>query len=146
LIQGLLAVAMALGIALPAAAGGPPPSIDDIDGAKFSVRVRGPSYDLAGNQSKGESTIEWTITKTGAASVSFDTVFGGMIATAVYVDGFLLQAYASLEVPPLIGSSMSVAVSGKPGKLKLKGAFTTFATGPGFNGLSVLKVSGKQIP
>jgi hypothetical protein len=137
---------LALGVALPAAAGGPPPSIDEIDGAKFSVRVRGPSYDLAGSQSKGESTIEWTITKTGAETVSLDTVFGGMLFTAVYVDGFLLQARATPEVPPLSGSSMSVAVSGKPGKLKLKGTFTTYAAGSGFRILSVLKVSGKQIP
>jgi hypothetical protein len=137
---------MVLGVALPAVAGGPPPSIDEIDGAKFSVRARGTSYDLAGSHSKGETTIEWTITKIGAESVSFDSVLGGMAFTAVYVDGFLLQATASPEAPPLSGSSMNLAVSGKPGKLKLKGAFTTYSTGPDFKGLSVLKVSGKQIP
>jgi hypothetical protein len=146
LIERLLVVALALGLALPALGGEPPPSIDDLDGSTFSVRSKGAEYDLAGGRFKADGTIEWTITKTGADTVSLDVVFGGMIATAYYVDGFLLQAFSSGETPPQDGSSMYVAVSGKPGKLKLKGALTVYAAGPAFKVLRVLKLSGKQIP
>ena len=146
MIERLLVVALALGLALPALGAEAPPSIDDLDGSTFSVRSKGPQYDLAGGKSKADTTIEWTITKTGADTVSFDSVFGGMLFTAYYVDGFLLQASSSGETPPQEGSSMYVAVSGKPGKLKLKGALTVYSAGPGFRVLRVLKVSGKQLP
>jgi hypothetical protein len=146
MLKELLMVALALGFALPAHAGGPPPSIDDLDGSTFSVRASGPEYDLAGGRGKFDDEIQWKVTKTGATTVSFDAAFGGMIFTANYVDGFLLQAYASGQVPPADGSSMYLSVSGKPGKLKLKGALTIYSAGPGFMVLRVLKVSGKQIP
>jgi hypothetical protein len=121
MVERLLFVVLALGFALPAGAAGPPPSIDDIDGPTFSVGSSGAEYDLNGGRGKGGTTIEWTITKTGANTVSFDSVFGGMLFTAYYVDGFLLQAFSSGQNPPEEGSSMYVAVSGPPGKLKLKG-------------------------
>lgn len=88
-----------------------------------------------------------TVTKTGPYTVSFDSLLPGMDVAAYYVDGFLLQAVSSGETPPEAGSSMYVAVSGQPGKLKLKGALTTFTAPPGgFQVLRVLKVSGSQIP
>jgi len=147
MIKQLLIVALALGFALPAGAAGPPPSIDDIDGATFTVRSAGAEYDLNGGSGKGGTTIEWTITKTGANTVSFDSVFGGMLFSAYYVDGFLLQSTSSGQTPPAEGSSMYVAGSGQPGKLKLKGALTVFSAPPGgFQVLRVLKVSGSQLP
>jgi hypothetical protein len=146
MVGKLLIVLLAFGFAAPASAGGPPPSIDDIDGATFTVRSSGPEYDLNGERGKADTTIEWTITKTGANTVSFDSVFGGMLFTAYYVDGFLLQSFSSGETPPEDGSSMYAAVSGQPGKLKLKGALTVFSAPPGgFQVLRVLKVSGSQI-
>ena len=145
LIQRWLAVALFLGLALPAFGAEAPPSIDDLNGSTFSVRAKGPEFDLAGMKFKADTTIEWTITKTSENTVAFDSVFGGMLFSAYYVDGFLLQATSSGETPPQEGSSMYLAVSGKPGKLKLKGALTVYAAGPGFNVLRVLKVSGKQI-
>jgi len=146
LTQKLLVLALALGFALPAFGAGPPPSIDDLDGATFTVRSSGPEYDLNGDSRKGGATIVWTITKTGANTVSFDSVFGGMIFTAYYVDGFLMQSFASGESPPEDGSSMVLAVTGQPGKLRLKGQLTVFAAPPGgFQVLRVLKVTGSQL-
>jgi hypothetical protein len=145
LIQRFIVIVLLLGIAVPALAADPP-SIDDLDGATFSVRAKGAEYDLAGQKSKSDVNIEWTITKTGVDTVSFDFVFGGMDFTAYYKDGFLLQATASPEVPVQDGSSMYLAASGKPGKLKLKGALTVYSAGTGFNVLRILKVTAKQLP
>lgn len=143
----VLTLVLSLGLALPASAGGPPPTIDDIDGATFSVRARGPEYDLSGEKSKFDLTLEWTITKTGATTVSFDGAFPSMDFTANYVGGFLLQAFVfDAGSPAEAGSSMFAAVSGTPGKLKLKGVLTGYDAPPGFQVLRVLKVSGKQIP
>ena len=145
MVKKLLIALLISGFALPASAASPPPSIDELNGCTFSVRAKSASYDLAGGKFKEDVTIEWTITKTGADTVSFSSVFGGMIFTAYYVDGFLLQAYSSGESPPQDGSSMVLAVSGKPGSFKLKGALTVYSAGPGFNVLRLQKVSGKQI-
>ncbi len=142
-----LVAVIGLGLAAPALAAGPPPSIDDIAGATFSVRARGTEYDLSGETFKSDTEIVWTITKTGPATVSFDSVFGGMAFSAHYVDGFLLQAVAfDAGSPPEAASSMFAAVSGQPGKLKLAGVLTVYDVPPGFQVLRVLKVSAKQIP
>ena len=144
--RSLLVVALVLGFALPVDGAAPPPSIDELDGSTFSVRAKGVAYDLNGGKSKFDTRLEWTVTKTGANTVSFDSALGGMLFTAYYVDGFLLQAFSSGQVPPEDGSSMYLKVKGTPGKLKLKGVLTAYSAGPGFNVLRVLKVSGKQIP
>lgn len=136
----LFVVALALAFALPAYAAGPPPSIDDIDGATFTVRASGVEYDLNGQRFKSDVTIEWTITKTGPTAVSFDSVFGGMSFAASYADGFLMNS-----VSGEFGSLLYAAVSGAPGKLKLKGALTVFDPPPDFQVLRVLKVSGSQL-
>ena len=144
-VRTLLAALFACGLALPAAAAGPPPTIDDLNGATFVVRSSGTEYDLSGNKFKAGTEITWTITKTSATTVSFDSVFGGMSFNANYVGGFLLQAVVfDAGSPPESGSSMFAAVSGKPGKLKLKGVLTTYDVPPGFQGLRVTKISGKQ--
>ena len=87
-------------------AAGPPPSIDDIDGATFTVRASGVEYDLNGQRFKTDVTIEWTITKTGPTTVSLDTVLGGMSADASYVDGFLHDSvsgeFGSRCTPPSV--------------------------------------------
>jgi hypothetical protein len=145
LIQRFIVLALLLGIAVPALAADPP-TIDDLDGAKFIVRAKGVEYDLAGQKFKSDGDIEWTITKTGVDTVSFDIVFGGMSATAFYKGGFLLQATTTPEDPPQSGSSMYLAASGKPGKLKLKGALTVYAAGPGVNALRIFKLTAKQVP
>ncbi len=145
MVERLLVIALLFGFALPAYGAGPPPTIDEINGSTFRVRASGAEYDLAGGNFKYDTEIEWTITKTGAETVSFDSVFGGMSFAARYVDGFLMQATASGEVPPETGSSMYLAVAGQPGKFKLKGMLTVYAAGAGFNALRVLKVSGSQI-
>jgi len=144
MLRSWILVACVVALPLSAAAGAAPPTIDDINGTVFSVRSKGPEHDLAGGKTTADATITWTITKTGADTVSFDAVFGGMAFTAYYKDGFLLQATASPEDPPQNGSSLFVAVTGKPGKMKLKGALTVYSAGPGFNVLRTLKVSGKQ--
>jgi hypothetical protein len=132
--------------ATAAHAGGPPPSIDDIDGTTFLFRASGPEYDLNGQTSKGGTEFEMTLTKTGANTVSMDTVLGGMGFSAYYVDGFLMQSTSSGENPPESGSALWVQVSGSPGKLKMKGGFTTFSAPPGgFQVLRVQKISGSQI-
>lgn len=146
MIEKLLVVAFALGLALPAFGAEAPPTIDELNGSTFSVHAKGTEFDLAGGKFKTDAPIEWTITKTGADTVSFDTIFGGMASDAYYVDGFLLQAVTTAETPPQNGSSLWIAVSGKPGKLKLKGGLTVYSAGPGFHVLRVLKVSGKQLP
>lgn len=135
-----------MGFAQPASGGqAAAPTIDDLNGVTFTVRAKGPAYDLAGGKFKADATIEWTVTKTSETTVAFDSVFGGMAFTANYVDGFLMQASASSEVPPADGSAMYLRVSGKQGALKLKGALTVYSAGTGFRVLRVLKVSGKQI-
>ena len=144
MLRSWILVACVLALPLQAAAGAAPPTIDDINGATFEVRSKGPEYDLAGGKATADATITWTITKTGADTVSFDTVFGGMAFAAYYKDGFLLQSTASPEDPPQNGGSMFVAVRGTAGKLKLKGTLTVYSAGPGFNVLRTLKVSGKQ--
>jgi len=143
----LLIVTFVSMLAASADAAGPPPSIDDIDGATFSVRAAGPDFDLNGTRSKFDLVIVSTITKTGPFTVSFGNLLPGMDVAAYYVDGFLLQAVSSGETPPESGSSMHVAVSGQPGNLKLKGGLTSFSAPPGgFQVLRLLKVSGSQLP
>ena len=145
MIARVFTLALGLALALPAMAGEAPPSIDDLDGSTFRVRAKGPQHNLAGDKSTFDNTIEITIAKTTDDAVSFDALFGGMDVTFYYVDGFLLQALATGGPPAEHGSSFFAAVSGKPGKLKLKGALTVYSAGPGFNVLRVLKISGKQI-
>ena len=146
MIARVFVVALGLAVALPAVAGEAPPSIDDLDGSTFSVRAKGPQYNLAGDKSKFDHAIDVTITKSSDEAVSFDALFGGMDVTFYYVDGFLLQALATGGPPAEHGSSFFAAVSGKPGRLKLKGTLTVYSAGPGFNVLRVLKISGKQVP
>lgn len=144
--RALVVLFLGIGMALPALAADPPPSIDDLDGATFLLVAKGPEFNLAGNRGKEDVEFETTVTKTGADTVSLSSVLGGMIFTAYYVDGFLLQAFSSGESPPQDGSALQVQVRGKPGKLKLKGTYITYAAGPGFNVLRVLKIKGKQLP
>ena len=145
MIQRFIVLALVLGIGVPAFAADPP-SIDDLDGAVFTVRAKGTEYDLAGQKFKTEVDIEWTITKSGVDTVLFSAVFGGMSFAAYYKDGFLLQATAAPVEPAESGSSMYLAASGKPGKLKLKGTLTVYAAGTGFNVLRIQKVTAKQVP
>src|SRR5262245_31510545 len=141
-----LATVVALGLAGAAAAGGPPPSIDDLNGATFIVRARGTEYDLAGGKFKSGTEITWTLTKTGPSTVAFDSVFGGMAFSAHYADGFLMQSVAfDAGSPPAAASWMFAQVSGKPGKLKLKGSLFNYDTPPAFQVLRLQTVSGKQI-
>ena len=142
-----LVTAIGLGLALPAAAGGPPPSIDDLNGATFTVRARGTEFDLNGGKFKSDNEITLTITKTGPATVSMNSVFGGMSFSSHYVDGFLLQAVDFEGGSPLTSASlMFAAVSGQPGKLKFKGTLTLYDVPPAFQVLRVLKITGKQTP
>ena len=139
MIRSLLLAALL--VAAPAYAGGPPPSIDDLDGATFLLRISGVEYDLAGATFKTNFTIETTLTKTGPNGVSLSTVLGGMSGDAAYVAGFLLNS-----VSGEFGSLLNLTVSGTPGKLKLKGTYTVFDPPPDFQVLRVLKISGSQIP
>jgi hypothetical protein len=142
----LLTVTLAFASTAPALAGGPPPSIDEIDGATFAVVASGPEYDLNGNVFRLANPITMTITKSDANVVSFDSVYGGMGFSAYYVDGFLMQSTASAESPPEQGSSFHAAITGQPGKLRLRGELIVFSAPPGgFQVLRVLKVSGRQI-
>lgn len=145
-IRRMLLALLVSAFATAVHAAGPPPSIDDLDGATFLVRSSGAEYDLNGGSGKGGTEIQMTITQTGANTVSFDSVLGGMGFTAYYVDGFLMQATDSGENPPESGSTLWIQVSGQPGKLKMKGGYTTFQAPPGgFQVLRVLKISGGQI-
>jgi hypothetical protein len=143
--RALLASVLALGFALPASAAGPPPTIAELNGRTFEVRASGTSWDLNGSRFKDDVTITWTITQTSANTVSFDSVFGGMSFTAYYVDGFLMSSFAIGGPPAEEGSVFQAAVSGNPGKLKLKGTLTSYDAATGFTELSVQKVTGSEI-
>lgn len=144
MIRPLLIAAFVLGLALPAFADSPPPTIAELNGRTFVVRASGTSWDLNGGRFKDDTTLTWTITQTSANTVSFDTVFGGMAFSAYYVDGFLMSSFAS-GVPAEEGGSFQAAVSGKPGKLKLKGTLTSYDAATGFTELSVLKITGSEV-
>jgi hypothetical protein len=140
----LLAAALAL-LALPAFADGPPPTIAELNGRTFVVRASGPAWDLNGGRFKSDTTITMTITQTSGNTVSFDSAFGGMAFSAYYVDGFLLSTFASGAPPAEEGNTLQVAVSGKPGRLKLKGTLTGYDAATGFTGLSVRKITGSEL-
>jgi hypothetical protein len=140
------AVILSPGFAMPPVALSTPPTIDELDGATFTLVAKGPQYDLVGEKSTSLTTIETTITKTGPTTVSFSGVFGGMGFTANYVDGFLLQAVNSGENPAESGSLTQARVTGKPGKFRIKGTLTVYDGPPDFQVLRVLKLKGKQVP
>jgi hypothetical protein len=142
--RALLATALILLFALSAGAEKPPPSIDDLDGRRFTIQIKGTLYDLAGNKRKYGAECQTTFVKTGPSTVSLSCVFGGMIGQAIYKDGFLMQAYASGEFPPEDGTTFWARVKGKPGKLKMQGGLTVFGAGPAPNALEILKVKGKE--
>ena len=122
---------LVLGLATQVHGAAPPPAIGNLDGTTWSVSAKGAQYDLSGGKGKYELTLDWTLTQTGPSTVSFGSQFPGMPNTAWYVDGFLLGAFDSGETPPEDGGMLQFAVSGKPGKLKLKGMLIAFSAGPG---------------
>ena len=60
--------------------------------------------------------------------------------------GLVVLLALGFAQPALGGQAVFAAVTGEPGRLKVKGALTVYSAGPGFNVLRVLKISGKQLP
>jgi hypothetical protein len=90
--------------------------------------------------------ITTTLTKTSPTTVAMNSVFGGMAFSAHYVDGFLMQAVDFEPGAPSTSATwMFAEVSGRPGKLKLKGVLNVYDVPPGFQVLRLNKVTGKQI-
>ena len=95
---------------------GPPPSIDDLDGATFVIRAQVTEYDLAGSDAITYTVeITTTLTKTSPTTVSMTSVLGGQSFTSHYVDGFLMQAVDFEPGSPSTSATPTQAkVSGKP--------------------------------
>lgn len=142
-----LLFALLLALSGAASAGGPPPSIDDLNGATFVIRSQVTEYDLSGSDASTYTVeITTTLTKTSPTTVSMTSVFGGMSSTSHYVDGFLMQAVDFEPGSPSTAATLTQAkVSGKPGKLKLRGTLHVYDLPPPFQVLRLSNLSGKQI-
>jgi hypothetical protein len=142
-----LLFALLLALAGSARAAGPPPSIDDLDGATFVIRAQVTEYDLAGSDAITYTVeITTTLTKTSPTTVSMTSVFGGQSSTSHYVDGLLIQAVDFEPGSPSTSATLTQAkVSGKPGKLKLRGTLHVYDLPPPFQVLRLSNLSGKQI-
>jgi hypothetical protein len=139
-----VAIATIAGFSLSVRGASLPPTIDDLDGTRWVVKVSGTEYDLDGGEEKVATEITWFLTRGGADTVNFDVILGGMIAAARYRGGYLLQSYSNDDDPPTTGSYLQIEVTGAPGKMKMKGQLTLFSTSSGI--MRVQKISAKQIP
>ena len=138
-----VSIATIAGFSLSVRGASLPPTIDDLDGTRWAVKVSGTEFNLDGGDEKVATEVTWFINKTGADTVNFDVILGGMIASARYRGGYLLQAYSNDDDPPTSASYLEIEVTGTPGKMKMKGQYMLFSTSAGI--MRIQKISAKQI-
>ncbi len=144
-VLGAVAVALILGLSWSVRGASPPPSIDALHNTWWELTVSGTAYDLAGGTWKASTTITTTLTKLDQDRVGFSGLLGGMNNEARYQGGVLMQSYASAGTAPMYGTMFQAEISGTPGKMKMKGQYTTFSVDDGYDFLRVQKLSAKQI-
>jgi len=145
--RGMAALVLAMTWGATAMAGkAPPPGIDDLDGAVFTLKVSGKAYDRAtGAADSVKSMISWTVTKIGPDRVSILERGDGSdsVHQAYYAGGLLIVGRLDNTDLATDAACGQVLVSGSTGKLKLKGEAILIRVVDD-DEVTLVKLSGKQ--
>ena len=122
-----------------------PPTIDDLNGTVWTMKIASAVWDLStGEKMPLNETLPWTIDKIDATTVTIHIGGAGAQDLKAYYDrGVLFTGVvddATLATESFLGYFL---VSGSPGKLAMKGEFMTYDVALDET-LEAGKVSGKQ--
>jgi hypothetical protein len=141
----VLAVAVACG-APALAAPKVPPTIDELDGSVWAVKISGTEYDLdVPAKLKFKVTETWAFTVVDASTLSIESDGPGVpVYAGNYVNGMLVIGELDDDILSTQTRYSYAIISGTPGKLKLKGESLKYEL-LSDNTLEAVKLSGKQL-
>jgi hypothetical protein len=126
------------------AAGGPPPSINDLVGT-WTLKCSGTEYELdSGATAKYSQTVTWEITLAGGDMVNIHCDQWGVDISSLYRNGALLSGSMDLPVPGPFSMTQYVQVTGSAPKLKMTGAFCIYDLSPSEVWAEVATIKGSK--